>query len=133
VPAGRGSRRRRTALAQRLVGDDLAVKPTGPSEPRSAPNAARISSSVAGRTPAERGASFAARAGRRRARARARPCRRPSSTGIAFDVAAASIRGSSASASIVVDARRLDLLRRVERGGKTGRRGTPRATSRSAA
>ena len=90
----------------------------------SAPKAARISSSVDGPEAAARAPQRASppRAGRRRGRARARPSPSRYVTGIAFDVAASRCRGSSASASIVVIAGRLDLLRRVER-----RRGTRRA------
>ena len=80
-------------VAQRLVGDDLAVEADRAERAagrRRTPRGSRPPSR-AGRPRRARRAASPPRAGRRRARARARPCRRPSSTGIAFDVAAASI------------------------------------------
>ena len=54
-------------------------------------------------------------------------------TGIAFDVAAASMPSSSASASIVVTPGVATSSGAPSRSGNSGARGTPRAISRSAA
>ena len=77
--------------------------PTGPSEPGSAPKAARISSSVAGRKSLPSAAASFASSRRSSPRISASTTV-PSAftTGIAFDVAAGSIRRNAASSSIVV-------------------------------
>ena len=92
------------ALAQRLVGDDLDARRR---PARASRHSRRTRSGSPRRSPAgsrsrARRASSTRRAGRRRGRDRARACRPSCTTGIAFDVAAASIPRSSASASIVV-------------------------------
>ena len=95
------------------------LNPTGPSEPGSAPNAARISSSVAGRNALPSTAASLASSSRSSPRIRARTTV-PSSfvTGIAFEVAAASMPRNPASASIVAIPGVADLERLVERLGE---------------
>ena len=97
------------------------LQPTGPSEPGSAPKAERISSSVASRTsPPSTDASFASssRSSPRTSASTTAPSR---TTGIAFDVAAASMPRNSARALDRADARRLDLVGSAERLRKLGR------------
>ena len=111
-----GSRPRRTApRAASRPRRPRSSTPTGPREPPLAPNASRISSSVAGRT-AEWTALATLPSSSRSSPRTSASTSVPSAftTGIAFEVAAGSISSRSASASIVVDSRRLDLLGRGE-------------------
>ena len=87
---------------------------------RRTPRGSRPRSPAGSRTRAQSPAS-PPRAGRRRGSARARPSRRASSTGIAFDVAAASTPRNSASAFDRGHAGRLDLLGSVEPLRELGR------------
>ena len=124
------------ALAQRLVGDDLALEADRAERAAgSAPNAARISSSVAGReSPAERVVRASSRSSRSSPRTSASTTV-PSVfvTGIAFDVAAASMPRNSASASIVVTPGVSTSSGASSGAGNSGARGIARAISRSAA
>jgi hypothetical protein len=110
------------------------LKPTGPSEPPLAPNAVRISSSVAGREPVFRTESSFDSESRSSPRTRASTTP-PSSvvTGIAFEVAARSMPRNSASASQVVTPGVSTSSGLSRRGGNSTARGTPRAISASAA
>ena len=111
------------------------LNPTGPSEPPD--RAERSADLLVGRRPrrarrAQRRAS-PARAGRRRGRARARPCRRPSSPASPSRSPRRRSPRNVGERLARRHARRLDLSRAPSVSGKTGARGTPRATSRSAA
>ena len=124
-------------LPQRLVGHDLAGEADrARASPGSAPNAARISSSVAGRNVA------AERRSELRLLEPVVAADEPEddrpvvlrTTGIAFDVAAGSIPRNAGELVDRRDPGRRDLLRAVERARETSARaGTPRAISRSAA
>ena len=136
MPAGAVRARDELALAQRLVGDDLAVE--ADRAERARVGAERRADLVLGRRAdvgAERGRELRLLEPVVAAHEREHDaCRPPSTTGIAFDVAAASMPRNSASASIVVDARasRPPPARRAA-AGNSGARGTACATSRSAA
>ncbi len=122
-------------LAQRLVCDDLDVDPDRPE--RASTGSERRADLVVRR------GSVVARERRRAAWAptsRSSPRTSPSTsvpsvftTGIAFDVAAASMPRNSARASIVVTPGVATSYGASSASGRSGARGTPRAISRSAA
>ena len=122
-------------VAQRLVGDDLALE--ADRAERAAGGAERGADLVVGRRArrprrARRRAS-PARAGRRRARARARRCRRRSSRASPSTSRRRRSSRNSASASHVFTPGVSTSSVAPSVSGKIGARGTPRATSRSAA
>ena len=135
VPAGAVRAGDELALAQRLVGDDLARE--ADRAERAGVGAERRADLVLGRGPerrcrAPRRAS-PPRAGRRRGRAPSTTVPSSFVTGIAFDVAAGSMPRKPASSSIVAIPGVATSSGLSSRSGNVGARGTPRAISRSAA
>ena len=122
------------ALAQRLVGDHLALEANRAERPRVRAEG-RADLLVGGGPDASPSAATSFASSSRSSPRTSASTTVPSSfvTGIAFDVAAASIGEQLCERLDRRHVRRLDLLRRVQRLGKAGARGIPRAISRSAA
>ena len=123
------------ALAKRLVGDDLAGE--ADRAERAGIGAERLADLLLGRGPSGSPSAVASFAVSSRSSPRIRPSTSVPScftTGIAFEVAAASIPRKLGERVDRRHARRLDLLGRVEPLGELGRRAeSPCAISRSAA